>query len=333
MTTDSANSNNSNRPPRSEKEDRSTISDDSAEDSKIIHIDQVVGNETTVVDYDLTDFTNADSSQIENPDICLDDGKIEIGSDDITYSKSRSLISRPGSEVAVARGREQLDRIYRDIWKRENYIDKRIIYPDMDEYEILNAFREVRTEIVRNAKQKNQIVMVVSLQHGMGATFSSVNLAAVFAYEGEKTALIVDCDQKRRKLEKIFPLDSMYGLSDYLEGDELGVEDVIYPTGIKRVRYLPMGHRPSLLGEFFTSTKTREFFVTLKNRYVDRYIILNAPPIEVSADAAILSELCDQIVIVVPYGKVSNSRLLKALRLLPRSKITGIVINNRINSV
>ena len=50
--------------------------------------------------------------------------------------------------------------------------------------------------------------------------------------------------------------------------------------------------------------------------------------VEVTADAAILSEVADQIVVVVPYGKISNSRLQKALKLLPKKKIAGLVVND-----
>jgi protein-tyrosine kinase len=55
--------------------------------------------------------------------------------------------------------------------------------------------------------------------------------------------------------------------------------------------------------------------------------------LEVSADAAILSEVVDYIVVVVPYGKVTESRINKAVKLLPQEKIAGIIINNRKNYV
>ncbi len=329
MAKDSTNSNGSEAPSRPKKSRKTSHRENVSEDGIVIHIDQLVGSDSTKVDFDLTDYTGQDNAQIENPDICIDDGLLEFDSDEVTYSSSRSLIPRPGSEATTFNDRKKLDSSFVNVWQQEDYSEKRIVFPEMDRFEILNAFREIRTQIVQHAQHKNQIVMVVSLQHDMGATFSAVNLAASFAYEGEKTALIVDCDQRQSKLEKLFNQDRNHGFSDYLEDDEMETEDIIYPTGIKRMRYVPMGHRHSQLGEFFTSARTREFFIQLKKRYIDRYIILNAPPLEVSADAAILSELCDQIVVIVPYGEVTNLRLLKALRLLPKPKITGIVINNR----
>ncbi len=328
MTSDSVNSEKSDKSLHS-KHRKQLKKSLSHEDKNVIHIDQLVGGDDLELDYDLTDYTGEDSSQIENPDIYLDNGTGELQDDEITYSSSRSLISRPGSEATILRGRKQLDKTYDRVWEQKDFAEKRIIYPEMEQHEVLNAFKEVRTSILRNANEQNQVVMVSSLQYGMGATFNAVNLAAAFAYEGEKTALLVECDQRAKKLDQVFAQEVNFGLSDYLCDNEIGTEEIIFPTGIRRLKYIPIGGKQPYVGEFFSSTKMKEFITQVKRRYIDRYIILNAPPLEVSADAAILSEVCDQIVVVIPYGMVSNQRLKKALRLLPKSKITGVVVNKR----
>ncbi len=77
----------------------------------------------------------------------------------------------------------------------------------------------------------------------------------------------------------------------------------------------------------------QEFIGIIKRRYADRYIILNTPPLEVTADAAILSEVVDYIIVVVPYGSVTESRINKAVKLLPQEKIAGIILNKRKNYI
>jgi len=175
--------------------------------------------------------------------------------------------------------------------------------------------------------------MVVSLAHDMGATFTTVNIGAAFSYEGQKTSLLIDCNQQKPKLDRLFDIKAKYGLTDYLYDTRVGAKKIIYPTGINRMNFIPIGHRKNVGGEFLSSERMQEIISVLKRRYADRYIILNAPPLEVSADAAILSEVVDYIIIVVPYGRVSKSRINKSVKLLPKEKIAGIILNKRKNYV
>ena len=224
--------------------------------------------------------------------------------------------------------RKQLAKMSND-----NFMDldemqrKGIIHPDMQDYSIMNNFREIRTRLLQKSSGKNFVLMVVSLQHGMGATFTAVNIAAAFSYEGEKTSLIVDCNQRHPKLDSIFEAEITHGLTDYLDEPDMDMDKIIYSTGINRMRFVPIGKRNIAGEEFLSSEKMREFVMTMKKRYLDRFIILNAPPLETSADAAILSEIADYIAIVVPYGKVTKTRITKAVKLLPPEKVSGFILN------
>lgn len=306
------------------------MSSNSKKQDNVVQIDQILNNSETRLDVDLTDESSfVDFEEGCYPETNSDKIKNDLDSG-VHLSESRELITRPASDVTIRNGRRKLD-LLRDNKFRDAYDfqEKRIVHPDMEKYEILNAFREIRTKLIQNSEGKNQVVMVVSLQHGMGTTFSSINLAAAFSYEGEKTSLIIDCDQHKKKLDKIFSAEINYGLTDYLDDNNISIEKIIYPTGINRMRYIPIGYRKETFGEFFSSEKMRSFIINLKKRYSDRYIILNTPPMEVTADAAILSEVADKIVVILPYANVTNQRLKKALRLLPKDKIIGFVINNK----
>ena len=301
--------------------------------SNVIEIDQLKVDMDSDVDIDLSDISG--ESDIEEIDIKL--GEYIPYNDDqnlVDFSPNKSLITRPESDITVRFGNKQFEKMRENkLLDSHDFQEKRIVHPEMEKFEILNAYREIRTKIIQHSKGKNQVVMVVSLMHGMGATFSSVNLAAAFSYEGEKTSLVIDCDQHRKKLNNYFERDIKYGLSDYLLDSSIGTEQIIYPTGISRMRYIPIGEKKTNVGEFFSSERMRDFVRHLKNRYNDRFIILNTPPLEVTADAAILSEVADLILIVIPYGKVSQQRLKKALNLIPADKIIGIVINDKIKYV
>ncbi len=270
------------------------------------------------LDLDLTDRTDGDYRGTPL-DITLvsDPGSVGVGKDIATRAHKRSLRNIPNSKC--------LDAI--------ESTEKRIIHPDMADYSILNSFREIRTHLLQKSEGKNFILMVVSLAHNMGSTFTSVNIGAAFSYEGQKTSLLIDCNQQKQKLNRLFDIETGYGLSDYLHDPSIRSKNIIYPTGVYRMNFIPMGNRKTVGEEFLSSERMQEFVSILKKRYADRYVILNAPPLEVSADAAILSDIVDYIVIVVPYGRATTVRINKAVKLLPEEKIAGIILNKRKNYV
>jgi len=279
------------------------------------------------LDLDLTDRTNVDPR--ETPiDISLISDPVPVqDGGELTRLQDRK-------EISLRSGKGQLEKISSS--NNMSVLElqaKRIIHPDMEEYGILNNFREIRTHLIQRSPGKNFVLMVVSLAHNMGATFTAVNIGAAYSYEGQKTALLVDCNQQKPKLNRLFNTETLYGLTDYLHDPSIRSKNIVYPTGIYRMNFIPVGSRKNIGGEFLSSERMQEFVGILKRRYADRYIILNAPPLEVSADAAILSEVVDYIVLVVPYGRVTESRINKAVKLLPQEKIAGIIINKRKNYV
>ena len=254
------------------------------------------------LDLDLTDRTSGLSET--RLDISLVTDLVpEQNEGDLTRLQDRQ-------ELTLRAGKRHLENIrssgYMDLFESQA---KRIIHPDMDDYSIMNSFREIRTHLIQKSPGKNFVLMVVSLAHDMGATFFSVNIGAAFSYEGQKTSLLVDCNQRKPKLNRLFDTETRYGLSDYLHDPKIRSKNIIYPTGIYRMNFIPIGHRSNEKREFLSSERMQEFIGIIKRRYADRYIILNAPPLETSADAALLSEVVDYIIVVVPYGRATESRI------------------------
>lgn len=206
--------------------------------------------------------------------------------------------------------------------------DLRVVHPGMRSIDVLNAFRELRTKIYQLAADKeNFVLMVTSITPGGGSTFVTTNLGAAIALDESKTAIIVDCNVYDPSLHRILPIEPDFGLVDYLENITLEVKDIIYSTGVRRLRLIPSGsHRlPGM--EFFTSSRMRRFVDELRSRYRDRHVVIDAPPIGGSADARILAELCDYVLIVVPFGRATQAQIQSAVQAINPSKLAGVVFN------
>lgn len=207
-------------------------------------------------------------------------------------------------------------------------VQNKIVYSAMKERHMLNAFRELRTKLLQKNKGKNFICLVSSLSHSGGASYVALNLAAVLALDKSKTSLLIDCNLYDPSLDSLFSFGDVDGVTDFIENVGLEVKDIIYASGIPRLRVIPVGSNREAGAEHYASPRMSEFISSIKDRYDDRFIIVDAPPILSSAETRILAELCDFSVLVLPYGKVSKANIDAGVSVIGKDKLAGIVFNN-----
>jgi Mrp family chromosome partitioning ATPase len=70
-----------------------------------------------------------------------------------------------------------------------------------------------------------------------------------------------------------------------------------------------------------------EFLDEVRNRYDDRFIVLDSTPSQVTAEASVLARHVDGIVFVVMARKSPKPAIEKAIENLGRDKILGVVFN------
>lgn len=215
-----------------------------------------------------------------------------------------------------------------EIRDRNELAKSGIIYPEMAGNDTVQAFREIRTKILQRTGGRNGVIMVTSAVTGGGGTFVSLNLGAAFAFDAGKTALLIDCNLRKPWLHRLVVSDAPLGLMDYLENPNLDPTEIIHPVGIERVRVIPAGHRQDVRTEYFTSPRFKRFFSDLRERYHDRFVLLDAPPISETADTKILADLCDYILLVVPYGRITNAQMEASIKSFDKAKFLGVVFND-----
>lgn len=210
---------------------------------------------------------------------------------------------------------------------RDDLDERRIIYPESPDRNLVNRFRQLRTQLLEVSGGENFSLVVTGATQGAGATFVSINLAAAFAFDQAKTALLVDCNLRYPSLHSLLDIMPDAGLTDFIEDPDYDISRIIYPTGIPRLRLIPAGSRRESPSEFFTSYRMVEFVQAIRRRYPDRFIVLDTSSIADSPDARILTELCDYTMLVVPHGKVTNSQVENALGGIDPNKFVGAILN------
>lgn len=209
---------------------------------------------------------------------------------------------------------------------------RRVIYPSMRETAIRDTFRDLRTSVLQRAGNGNAVVLVTSTTEDGGGSFVARNLAAAIAFDENRTALLVDCNLREPSHDDLVIADQRLGLTDFLRDQNVAVTEIIHPTGIPRFRLIPIGRNKDPGSEYFALLKMQRLFRELKQRYRERYIIVDAPAVAVSADVRMLAELADLAILVVPYAGSTDTQIEAAVNAIGEQRLLGTLLNDEPSS-
>jgi non-specific protein-tyrosine kinase len=189
------------------------------------------------------------------------------------------------------------------------------------------AFRILRTQVLQRTRDSGaSTLMVTSTLPGEGKTITAINLAIAMAREFQHTVMLVDADLRRQSVCQYLGYAGEKGLINYLTGSTSLAELVTWP-GIEKMTLISGGRLLHESAEILGSPRMRELIPSMKERYRDRYIIFDAPPILTGADALTLAPLVDKIIVVVQADKTSMDDVGRALQYIPKDKMMGFVFN------
>jgi protein-tyrosine kinase len=195
--------------------------------------------------------------------------------------------------------------------------------PELEHYKML------RTQIQQRTEGKGGCtVMVTSALPGEGKTLTSINLAFTFAKDFEQTVLLVDCDLKQQKIHDYLGIPAGKGLIDFLTNGTTLKELIVWP-GIEKITLISGGRPFMESAEVLGSPRMRALVTDMKERYPERYVFFDAPPVLTGADAIAFAPLVDWILFVVESGRTAVTDINRALELLPAEKILGLVLNRQ----
>jgi len=206
--------------------------------------------------------------------------------------------------------------------------DRGIIHPQRTEEPAVQVFRELRTKIVQQSLGQNVVILITAVNKGNGGSFIARNLGAAFAFDSAKTSLLVDCNLGNPSVHQLLSDASAPGLVDYFENPEIDVSRIIHPVGIPRFRAIPTGGLRDVPMEHLASLKMRGLMDTLRERYRERFIVLDGPSMANIADVRILSELADYVLVVARHGRTTNAQIESGLSAISNTKLLGIVFND-----
>jgi capsular exopolysaccharide synthesis family protein len=196
-------------------------------------------------------------------------------------------------------------------------------------YDMKEAFRTLRTNLLFCGDDV-QAVLVTSSQPNEGKSQVTMNLAISLATSGKKVVL-VDTDIRQsvivgtRGIHRE-QLGKIYGLSHYLTGQKT-LDQVLYATEIENFDIIVAG--PSVPNP--TEVLDNHFFDEMLTKLRSKYdiILLDAAPLGLVIDPAVMAPRCDGTILVIEQGKTSRKFIQDVKRQLDNSgvRILGAVLN------
>lgn len=187
------------------------------------------------------------------------------------------------------------------------------------------AMRIVRTnlEFMMDPSRKSTVVMLSSLIPNSGKTFTALNLAAAFAIQDTKT-VVIDLDMRKSALSESVGAPRI-GVSDYLSGRVNDIDSIISSCSeCPELDVIPVGTVPPNPAELLLRPRLAELINTLRDRY--KVIIIDCPPIEIVADAAIVAKVSDMTVFVVRCGLLDREMLPMIDEYYNNGKFNGMTL-------
>ncbi|MAK82971.1 MAG: capsular biosynthesis protein [Phenylobacterium sp.] len=175
------------------------------------------------------------------------------------------------------------------------------------------AFRNLRASVIYSRLgEAVKVVAITSSLPGEGKTTTSVCLARSAAQQGLRV-ILVDCDLRRRSVNRLFGAEPARGLIEVLAG-EATLEEVLTTDQVTGARLLPLAKSSMTPKDVFGSAAMDRLLEELRRTY--DLVILDTAPVLPVADTRVLAPKADVVVFLAHWRKTPQHAIEAAFRLL-----------------
>ena len=188
------------------------------------------------------------------------------------------------------------------------------------------AYRTLRTNLIySHVDVPPKVIVLTSPGSGEGKSTSCANLGVVLAQTG-KAVLILDCDFRKPVMHKFFGMRNLIGLVDVLAGERKLQEVTSQP--LEGLTVAPAGRIPPNPSELLGAQRFKQLLTGARQEF--DYVLVDAPPVGIVSDAAIVATQGDGVLLVLDAQNTRKRAVQQALRNLDNvgASVLGTVMNN-----
>jgi len=159
---------------------------------------------------------------------------------------------------------------------------------------VSEAFRSIRSGLEfmykkQSLSKNSKTILLTSSVSGEGKTFTSINIASLYAMSNKKTILL-GLDLRKPKLFGDLNLHNKFGVVNCLIGDK-SITEIVQKTHIPNLDLISSGPVPPNPSELLISDEMDVFMEQLSKEY--DYIVMDTPPLGLVTDALDLTKYSD----------------------------------------
>jgi len=210
-----------------------------------------------------------------------------------------------------------------------NSIDDNLIVANQSRSAISEQFRALRTNLSFYLKAEHEkIILLTSSMSGEGKSFTAINLGNILALAGKKV-LLMELDLRKPGLSAKLAVRNDMGFSNFTISPLVKMADIVKPLAInKNMFIISSGPLPPNPAETLMNEHVPQLIEELKRQF--DYIIMDAPPVGIIADAQLLSKYAD-VTLYLVRQKITQKEQMKIVEELyqtKKMKNLGIVVND-----
>ncbi|MFN6529635.1 polysaccharide biosynthesis tyrosine autokinase [Nostoc sp. ChiSLP03a] len=173
-------------------------------------------------------------------------------------------------------------------------------------------------------------IVITSAIPKEGKSTVSANLAAAIAQLGRQV-LLIDADMRVPSQHHLWQLTNEVGLSEVLVGQ--AEFNIAVSKVMDNLDVLTAGVRPPNPLALLDSKRMASLIDSFSSQYKYDFVIIDAPPLLLAADALTLSQMTDGILLVARPGVIDSNSANAAQEILERSNynVLGLVVNGVID--
>lgn len=172
------------------------------------------------------------------------------------------------------------------------------------------ALRGLFTSVEFSVNADKPVIMVAGLVAGVGKSFVSKNLAALFANTGKKV-LLIDADMRRGVVSS----RRHKGLAEVLAGN-VSLQDCVSPTDMDNLFVLGAGNALQAPTDLLHGDNFKSMLQMAKEMF--EVIVVDTPPISLVADTDLILQQVDFSLYVLHYGRHSIGQIKEVMSKVDR---------------
>ena len=181
--------------------------------------------------------------------------------------------------------------------------------------------------IERDKEDISHVVQVTSSKPNEGKSFFALNLALSIAMDERYNVLLIDADITRSSLSKTLHFDDYLGLTDVLRDAKPNLKGILRRDKTYPFSFLPAGSGVASATDLFGGRKMKRIVRDIAQRYQDRIVIFDTPPLLAGTEAVVLSHHVGQVLYVVDASSTSCATIESGLSLLDDYDKVSLVLN------